>query len=113
MNDAESAEILRTLGQETRLRIFRLLARSPEPGLSSGFISASVDVAPALASFHLKELSRAGLVHKQSVGRFTMYSIDRTRLESVFAGLVGEFTLAGASANDPSLNPDRVGRLPR
>jgi DNA-binding transcriptional ArsR family regulator len=68
--------ILGALAQETRLSIFRLLIEAGPEGMAAGQISELLEVPPATLSFHLKELSHAGLAHSRSEGRFVYYSVD-------------------------------------
>ena len=65
---------LAALAQETRLSIFRLLVEAGPQGLPAGRIGHTLDVPPATLSFHLKELSHAGLVNSRQDGRFVYYS---------------------------------------
>ena len=69
-----AAEILGALAHENRLRIFILLAEAGPDGISAGVISASSDLTPSSVTFHLKELSRTGLVKSRQQGRFVIYS---------------------------------------
>ena len=62
----ETKRIISALGalaQETRLAIFRLLVETGPPGLPVGGIAASLGLANATLSFHLKELTNAGLTN--------------------------------------------------
>ena len=73
-NDAVPA--LAALAQETRLGIFRLLVEAGPTGLAAGEIGTELEIAPATLSFHLKELSRAGLAVARQDGRFIFYSAN-------------------------------------
>lgn len=73
-NDAVGA--LAALAQETRLAIFRLLVQAGAEGMSAGAIATTLGVTPATLSFHLKELSRAGLVTSRTAARFIYYSAN-------------------------------------
>jgi ArsR family transcriptional regulator, arsenate/arsenite/antimonite-responsive transcriptional repressor len=64
------------LAQETRLEIFRLLVEQGPEGLPAGVIADKLGLANATLSFHLKELSHAGLVTARQAGRFIYYSAD-------------------------------------
>jgi len=76
------------LAQETRLDIFRLLVEQGPEGMSAGEIAEKLKLANATLSFHLKELSHAGLVVARQDGRFIFYSANFTTMN----GLVGYLT---------------------
>ena len=74
MNDAIRA--LTALGHNTRLSVFRLLVEAGPVGRMAGDIAEALAVPAATLSFHLKELSTAGLVHGESQGRYVCYRAD-------------------------------------
>ncbi|MBO6798219.1 metalloregulator ArsR/SmtB family transcription factor [Maricaulis sp.] len=85
-NDAISA--LGALAHDSRLDIFRLLvsweAEDPaEAGLAAGAIAEKLSLPSPTASFHLKELSRAGLVEGTRRGRSIIYRAQLDTLRSV------------------------------
>ena len=67
---------LAALAQETRLSIFRLLVEAGPEGESAGRIGEKLKVPAATLSFHLKELSRAGLVSARQQKQFIYYAVD-------------------------------------
>ena len=76
METKDAVEALSALAQESRLDIFRLLVRKGPQGLSPGELSVAMEIPPATMSFHLKELSRAGLLASRREGRSIIYSAD-------------------------------------
>ena len=78
---------LAALAQETRLSIFRLLVAAGPAGIAAGRIGEELDVAAATLSFHLKELSRAGLINARQEGRFIYYSADFERMAALMTFL--------------------------
>lgn len=74
MNQAIRA--LAALAQETRLSAFRLLVQAGEEGVSAGTLAERLGVANATLSFHLKELSHAGLIRSRQESRHIYYSAD-------------------------------------
>ena len=56
-----------------RLRIFRALVGAGPSGLTPGALSATLDVPASTLSFHLKELTHAGLVTQERDGRHLIY----------------------------------------
>ncbi len=78
---------LAALAQETRLAAFRLLVQAGEGGLSAGRIAEALGIAPANLSFHLKELSHAGLVQARADGRYQLYRADFEQMNQLLAYL--------------------------
>lgn len=66
---------LTALAQESRLRVFRLLVPAGAEGMPAGEIAERLDLPPATLTFHLKELSHAGLVESRRKGRSIIYSL--------------------------------------
>jgi ArsR family transcriptional regulator, arsenate/arsenite/antimonite-responsive transcriptional repressor len=73
MDSNSAVSSLTALAQATRLAIFRLLVQAGPDGLCVGDIGSKLDLAPATLSFHLKELSNAGLLAPRQEGRFIYY----------------------------------------
>jgi ArsR family transcriptional regulator, arsenate/arsenite/antimonite-responsive transcriptional repressor len=67
---------LAALAQESRLTIFRLLVQKGPEGVCAGDIQTKLKLAPATLSFHLKELTNAGLLKPRQDGRFIYYAPD-------------------------------------
>jgi ArsR family transcriptional regulator, arsenate/arsenite/antimonite-responsive transcriptional repressor len=76
MEIKEAVRALAALAQETRLSIFRLLVAAGKTGLSAGEIARALNLANATLSFHLKEMSRAGLINSRQESRYIFYSAD-------------------------------------
>src|SRR5688500_12362096 len=87
MKTDEAVIALGAIAQETRLTIFRLLVQAGSAGLPVGEISASVDVAPATLSFHLKQIASAGLIEARHEGRFIFYSANYAQMNSLLSFL--------------------------
>jgi len=62
----------RALGDETRVRILDILARSEQP---VGQIAAALDSQPSTVSKHLQVLFHAGLVQRRRSASTVIYSI--------------------------------------
>jgi len=67
---------LAALAQESRLAIFRLLVAVGPEGLAASKIAEQLEVPSSSLSFHLKELSNAGLIEARQDGRFIIYSAN-------------------------------------
>ncbi len=75
METKQAVTALTALAQESRLRVFRLLVAADSTGLAAGEIAAVLEIPAATLTFHLKELSHAGLVESQREGRSIRYSL--------------------------------------
>ena len=67
---------LAALAQETRLALFRQLVEAGPAGLAAGVIAERLGVAAPTLSFHLKELTYAGLIRPEQQGRYVIYSAN-------------------------------------
>lgn len=74
MNSRQAVTSLAALAHEQRLAIFRLLVKAGPSGVPAGEIADAVKATPTAASFHLKELDRAGLIRSTRDGRYIRYA---------------------------------------
>jgi len=92
---------LAALAQESRLGIFRLLVEAGPAGLPVGAIAEQLGLANATLSFHLKELTSAGLTIATPNGRSIIYSANFVTMNEVI-GYLTENCCAGSSCS-PSI----------
>lgn len=78
---------LAALAHDTRLSLFRRLVQVGPAGLTPGELATEFGLAPATLSFHLKELSRAGLLSGEQEGRFIRYRADFTAMNALLGYL--------------------------
>lgn len=71
INDAVVA--FDALSQDTRLRVFRLLVEHGRDGAAAGVLSERLGIPHNTLSFHLAQMSHAGLVLSQREGRSIIY----------------------------------------
>jgi ArsR family transcriptional regulator, arsenate/arsenite/antimonite-responsive transcriptional repressor len=64
---------LGALAQETRLDLFRLLVATGPEGLPAGVIAERLGVQPSSLSFHLAQLTHAGLIAQRRLSRQLIY----------------------------------------
>jgi len=87
MKNAQAVAALAALAQETRLSIYRLLVQAGPQGVPAGRIGETLQVPAATLSFHLKELSHAGMVASRQEGRFIYYSADYEQMAALMSFL--------------------------
>ena len=85
-NDAVKA--LGALAQESRLDIFRLLVRKGATGMAAGELSDHFSMPPATMSFHLKELSNAGLIASRRESRSIIYEANYGHMQELLGFLM-------------------------
>ena len=85
LNDAVRS--LSALAQETRLAIFRLLVQAGPRGIAAGKIAEALEVPLPTLSFHLKELTHAGLATSHTESRFVYYSANYERMAALMSFL--------------------------
>jgi len=79
---------LSALAQDSRLRVFRLLAKYGPDGIRAGTIATKLDIPPATLSFHLKELAHAGLIESRREGRTVIYGLSAPTVRCLMAFLM-------------------------
>ncbi|OIQ91410.1 transcriptional repressor SdpR [mine drainage metagenome] len=87
VGDRANLNALAGLAQESRLAIFRLLVGQGPNGLAAGTIAERLGIVNATLSFHLKELTRAGLVIPNQSGSFIYYSANYATMNALIAYL--------------------------
>lgn len=90
MLESDAVKALGALAQDTRLKLFRLLVVAGPTGLTPGLMAETLAVAPAALSFHLKELSHAGLVSAEREGRRIIYRAEFAAMNELLAFLTAE-----------------------
>lgn len=79
---------LGALAQEHRLALFRLLVQAGEDGMPAGAIAEALGVPNSSLSFHLAQLSRAGLVRQERQHRSIIYRADYPAMNALVSYLL-------------------------
>jgi len=111
----DSANVIRALGalaQDHRLAVFRLLVQAGPDGLPAGALADKIGVPASSMSFHLTQLSHAGLVTQRRESRSIIYSADYAAMNRLLAFLT-ENCCAGdacspANACSSELQPEGI-----
>jgi ArsR family transcriptional regulator, arsenate/arsenite/antimonite-responsive transcriptional repressor len=73
MEEKNVVHALAALAQPFRLRVFRALVVAGRVGSTPSVLSEQLDIPSTTLSFHLKELTYAGLVSQEREGRNIVY----------------------------------------
>lgn len=87
MEASQAVTAFSALAHEARLAIFKLLVQAGAQGLAAGAIAEQLALAPSALSFHLKELTAAGLLTRQPDGRNVVYRAGFTTMNALIAYL--------------------------
>lgn len=87
MKQKKALKMLSALAQETRVSIYKLLVQEGKDGLAAGVISEILQVPAATLSFHLAQMTNAGLLKSYKNGRSVMYSAKRKAIKNLAAYL--------------------------
>ena len=104
MSEDQVVQALAALAHPLRLRVFRALVVVGSSGMTAGTIMEGVDVPAATLSFHLKELTNAGLITQERCGRNFVYRAAYDRMNAVL-GFLTENCCQGAECAVESTSP--------
>ncbi len=96
MKEDQAISALSALAHTQRLRVFRALVIAGPEGLTPSTLAEQLGVARNTLSFHLKELSHAGLVTVEQQGRNLIYRADFSQMNGLL-GYLTEHCCQGAS----------------
>jgi DNA-binding transcriptional ArsR family regulator len=111
METRQVLDALAALAQDHRLAVFRLLVEHAPTGLTAGNIAERLALPPTSLSFHLKELSVAGLIVGRQDGRFIWYSANIAAMNDLVAYLT-RHCCAKSVVCDPACAPAAVSCSP-
>ena len=96
MDETTAVTALAALAQGMRLRVFRALVGAGPQGLTPGVLAATLGVSASTLSFHLKELTHAGLVSQQRDGRHLIYRPELAHMNALLG-----YLLANCCSGEP------------
>lgn len=98
MEEVQAVKSLAALAQASRLRLFRALVVAGPEGLTPTVLAEQLEVASNTLSFHLKELTHAGLVTQERQGRNLIYRASFTTMNELL-GYLTENCCEGAACS--------------
>ncbi|MFM5886050.1 MAG: ArsR/SmtB family transcription factor [Novosphingobium sp.] len=96
MQPVQAVQSLSALAQEHRLAAYRLLVQAGSDGMAAGALAEALGIPASSLSFHLAQLSHAGLLTQRRASRSIIYAADYAAMNGLLAFLT-ENCCAGAS----------------
>ena len=87
MDETTAVKALAALAQPLRLRLFRALVVTGPRGMTPGTMAEGLGISASALSFHLKELSNAGLVASERASRNLVYRAAFPQMNALLAYL--------------------------
>ena len=85
-----ATQLFESLSSGIRLDIYRLLVKQGRVGMVAGQISSALDLPANNVSFHLKDMTHAGLITVEQEGRFQRYRANLALMLDLIAYLTEE-----------------------
>jgi DNA-binding transcriptional ArsR family regulator len=108
MDPTQVIGALGALAHETRLKVFRMLVERGPDGLPAGAIAERLALPPSSLTFHLQQLTHAGLITQRRLSRQLIYATDFAVMNAV-VGYLTENCCGGADACAPVCHPQAIG----
>ena len=115
MKNSIAVTAFTALGQESRLNVFRLIVQRANKGVTPSEIIELLGIPGATLSFHLKELTNAGLVSFERQSRSLIYKPEPSFIddlveflsENCCGGAPCEFSLKAQLVAGPKLKKQK------
>ncbi len=105
MSAKQVVAALAALGQETRLEVFRLLVQRGPNGLAAGAIAQALALPPSSLTFHLQQLTHAGLITQRRMSRQLIYATDFAAMNTIMGYLTENCCGGNAALCKPEKAP--------
>jgi DNA-binding transcriptional ArsR family regulator len=99
---------LGALGQDTRLEVFRMLVQRGPDGLPAGAIAQRLEVPPSSLTFHLQQLTHAGLITQRRLSRQRIYAANFQTMNEIVFYLTENCCGGNAALCAPACKPARA-----
>ena len=102
MTELDVIKALSALAHPVRLKVFRALVVSGERGLTPGVMGQGLGIPATTLSFHLRELTAAGLVRPERASRHLVYRAAYDAMNGLLAYLTENCCQGAACAASES-----------
>ena len=109
MEAKQAIVALGALAHETRLAVYRLLVQRGPDGLSAGTIAQALELSPSSLTFHLQQLTHAGLITQRRMSRQLIYATDFTVMNALMGYLTENCCGGDAGFCTPICRPEMTG----
>lgn len=99
MKSSVIIQSLAALAHPSRLDVFRQLVKRGPEGYAPGELVERLGIPGPTLSFHLKELSQAGLIESRRNGRFVFYSASMEHMNKLVSFLTENCCSLGTSGS--------------
>lgn len=106
MDGKTAVAALGALAHATRLEVYRRLVQRGPDGLSAGIIAETVGLPPSSLTFHLQQLTHAGLITQRRLSRQLIYAADFAAMNALMSYLT-ENCCGGAAVCAPVCQPQK------
>lgn len=100
MDEVNVVKALAALAQPLRLQLFRALVVAGPLGMRPGTMAQGLGVSPSALSFHLKELTNAGLITQERASRNLIYRAAYEQMNALLGYLTDNCCEGAACAVD-------------
>lgn len=108
MDTPKAIRALGALAQEHRLAAFRLLVQAGPEGMAAGALADALGVPASSMSFHLAQLSNAGLANQRRASRSIIYSADYAAMNQLLGFLTENCCNGAACAPNADCSPAKI-----
>lgn len=98
MNEIQAVSALAALAHPVRLQAFRALVVAGQEGLTPGALQQQLGIPATTLSFHLKELSNAGLAASERASRNLVYRAEYAHMNALLGYLTDNCCQGAACA---------------
>lgn len=105
---ARYADMFAAMGNDSRLRIMRLLLSSHPEGMVVGDLQAGLGIPNSTLSHHLEKLRNEGLVQVRRDGTFLWYTANVEALQEILS-----FLYAECCTRNKAIRPESIVRMCR
>lgn len=107
MEPQQAVTALAALAHDSRLAVYRMLVQRGPDGLSAGSIAQALALPPSSLTFHLQQLTHAGLITQRRLSRQLIYAADFAAMNALMAYLT-ENCCGGGAGRAPVCCPGVV-----